>query len=159
MAEKNSSAASSAKASAAPAAKQAPKAEAKPAKEAKAPVPKEAAKAESPKVPEAGAEAKAVEKAEAAPKEAKKREIVLERVYSVPLMDAYKKPHDMRANYAVRSLRAFVSKHMKAELGKIKISSEVNEFIRENGSRKPAKLVKVRATKDKEGVVFAEFAE
>ncbi len=98
-------------------------------------------------------------KKEEAPKEAKKREIVLERVYNVPLVEAYKKPHYKRADFATDLLRSFLAKHFKAELSKVKLSPALSASVRVRGSQRPLKLVKVRATKDKEGKVLAEPAQ
>ncbi|MFA6048504.1 MAG: 50S ribosomal protein L31e [Candidatus Micrarchaeia archaeon] len=120
---------------------------AKPAAEKKA----EPAKAQGPA-------AEAVKKEEA-PREVKKREITLERVYNVPLVEAYKKTHYKRADFAMNLLREFLSRHMDVPVAKVSISPILNEFIRARGSRHPEKIVKVRATKDKEGTVLAEPSE
>ncbi|MFH1751230.1 MAG: 50S ribosomal protein L31e [Candidatus Micrarchaeota archaeon] len=90
--------------------------------------------------------------------EKKKREIVLERIYTVPMIEAYSKPAMARANNAIKLLRRFLARHMKAEDGKIKIAEKVNNLIRSRGSGRPMKSIKVKATKDKEGIVLAEIA-
>jgi ribosomal protein L31E len=101
---------------------------------------------------------KAAEKKKADAKE-KKREVVLQRVFVVPLDAAYAKPLSARARVATRLLRAFVAKHLKAELGKTHLAPELNALVRERGERKPARSVRVSASKDKEGVVLAEPAK
>jgi large subunit ribosomal protein L31e len=88
----------------------------------------------------------------------KKREIVSERVITVPLRDAFKKPVYSRTNYAARILRKFVSRHLKTELKKVKISGKTNSVLRGAGGRSPLKSLKVKASKDKEGIVLVEPA-
>jgi len=110
---------------------------------------KPAAKPETPKP----AEAKKAEKKE---EPADKREIVLERVYTVPLADAYAKPAKKRAGRAVKLLREFLSRHMKSQ--NVKIDPGVNEFIEERGAASPSKAVRVNASKDKAGMVWAKLA-
>lgn len=95
-----------------------------------------------------------------APKEEKKeekREVVLEKTMVVPLRKAYKKPLTSRANYAVRLLRSFVSRHMNVSEEKVLISPSVNQELFKQGSKNPIKRVKVKASKDKEGIVLVEF--
>jgi len=87
-----------------------------------------------------------------------KREIVLQRVFTVPLADAYSKPAKKRAGRAVKLLREFLSKHMKAEMQSVKIDPPVNEFIESRGATSPAKAVRVDASKDKKGIVVAKLA-
>ncbi len=99
--------------------------------------------------PAAAAQKKGEEKEE----EVKKREIVLERAFNVPLSKAYEKPKYKRSDRAVKLLRQFIEKHMKADV--VKISPEVNETIRHSGS--PLKKVSVIASKDKEGLALVEL--
>lgn len=92
-------------------------------------------------------------------KEEKKREIVLERVYTVNLRKAYSKPSYKRANTATVMLKEFLSRHMHAgDPAKVKLATELNEFIRQRSSARPPKRIKVQAGKDKEGIVLARLA-
>ncbi len=109
----------------------------------------------SPKKEEKAAPAKPAEKKEEKPVE-KKRDIVLERIYSIPLGDAYARPQMKRADRATDLLKAYLSRHMKSQ--DIRMSVDLNNTMRARGSRRPMKKVKVRATKDKEGMVWAELA-
>ena len=102
------------------------------------------------------AAAKAPEAKKEEEKPVEKREIVLERVYTIPLEDAYAKPAKKRAARAVKLLRQFLSRHMKSQ--NVKISPEVNEFIEERGATSPMKKVRVNASKDKAGMVLAKLA-
>jgi len=122
---------------------------------------KEGEKKAEPKKEEKKAEPKKEEKKPAekeAAKEEKKREIVLERIYTVPFSQIYAKPQQSRGNMAITFLRKFLARHMKGAPEKIKISLILNNTIRKRGSGRPMKKVKIKATKDKEGVVLAEIA-
>ncbi len=91
-------------------------------------------------------------------KEAKpKREVVLQRVYTIPLANAYAKPRSLRGNAASRMLRVFLAKHFKTDAGKIRIDVKLANALHARGSRKPPKKISVNASKDKEGIVFAEL--
>lgn len=108
--------------------------------------------------PEAKKEAaKPARKAEEEKKE-KKREVVLERVYAVNLSTAYAKPKMKRGNAASTLLLDFLRRHMKSPAEKIRVSPALNDAIRARGSARPLKRVKLKATKDKEGIVLAELA-
>lgn len=121
---------------------------------------------------EAPAEAEEKEKAKKSTreKEAEEEEIVLERIYTVPLGKAWIMPPRKRTPRAMRMLRAFVTKHMKLEAKKegeedgeepatLVITSEVNEKLWERGIEKPPRKIRIRATKDDEGNVTVHLAE
>ncbi len=112
--------------------------------------------------PVAKPEAKPAAKPEVKPKEKEKdgkpkREVVLQRFYTIPLAKAYAKPHSLRGNAAARMLREFLAKHFKTDLKKVKIDLKVANAVRARGSRKPLKKISVNASKDKEGIVLAEL--
>ena len=89
-------------------------------------------------------------------KEEKKAEIVLERIYVVPLRREWLKvPKYKRAAKAVRGLREFLMKHMKAF--DVKIGKYLNEAIWSRGMKNPLHKVKVEAKKNEKGIVFAEI--
>jgi len=129
-------------------------------------------------------EAEAVEKAEEelaeeeaeeeileAEKEEKKKieeeEIVEENFYTIPLRRAWISPRKKRTPRAMRILKSFVKKHMKLrteaegeeEAERLVISNEVNERIWGRGIEKPPRKIRVRAVKNKEGVVTVYLAE
>ncbi|MFH0835774.1 MAG: 50S ribosomal protein L31e [Candidatus Micrarchaeota archaeon] len=85
--------------------------------------------------------------------EKKKREIVLERVYVVPLSGAYSKPRIKRGNKASSLLREFVSRHMKVDAKNVKIANEISCVLNARGCKKPPKKIAIRVSKDKEGIV------
>ena len=94
-------------------------------------------------------------------------EIVEEKFYTIPLRMAWISPRKKRAPRAVRIIRGFVEKHMKIrteaegeeEAEFLVISNEVNEKIWSRGIEKPPRKIRVRAAKDKEGVITVHLAE
>ncbi len=100
------------------------------------------------------------EKPEAASVEAEaKGEIVEERIYTVPLSRAWIAPVTKRAPRAMRILKVFIRKHMKADDNSIRILNEVNERIWSRGIEKPPRKIRVRAAKDRDGLVTVHLAE
>jgi len=80
-------------------------------------------------------------------------EVVEEKVYTISLRHVWVvTPRGKRAPRAVRDVRAFVSRHMKAE--EVAISNEINSAIWSRGINKPPRKITVRAVKDKEGRVI-----
>ncbi|WXG42705.1 MAG: 50S ribosomal protein L31e [Promethearchaeati archaeon SRVP18_Atabeyarchaeia-1] len=108
---------------------------------------------------------KRAEKAELAKEEAKPKSMVPgeteskpvapehmeERLYTVPLGKTRYAPYYKRSTRAIRLIRIFFTRHMKAE--RVIITKDLNEAIWANGIRNPPRRVKVRATKDDEGNV------
>jgi len=90
---------------------------------------------------------------------AKKEEtskIILERVYVIPLRrETLKVPNFRKANKAVKSVREFISKHMKSE--NVVIGKYLNLKIWKHGAKNPPGKVKVNAAKDDKGKVFVEI--
>lgn len=76
----------------------------------------------------------------------------LERIYTVPLGDAYEAPRDKRAPRAVRLLRTFIARHMKARDMKIVLSEALNMHIWSSSIQRPPRRVKVRLIKEDDGV-------
>ncbi len=101
---------------------------------------------EEPKKKAASAEKREVAKEE---KPAKKE--LEERIYTVPLRRAWLVSRRKRAPKAVRILRNFMVRHMKAE--SVVITNEINEALWSRGIQKPPRRIRVKAAKDKEGVV------
>jgi len=122
--------------------------------------------------PEEAAEAEPEEeKAEEKEKRGKKpeeEEIVEERIYTIPLRRAWIAPRKKRTPRAMRLVRSYIQRHMKVEPevkseeeeeGRLVISNEVNERLWSRGIEKPPRNIRVRAVKDKEGVVTLYLAE
>lgn len=108
---------------------------------------------------------------EEAKKEKKKEaeeEIVEERIYTIPLSRAWIQPPKKRAPRAVRMVKSFIQKHMKIkteaeeegeEPERLVLSNEVNQKIWSRGIKEPPRNIRVRAVKDKEGVITVYLAE
>jgi len=80
-------------------------------------------------------------------------EIVEEKVYTISLRHVWVvTPRGKRAPRAVRDVRDYVSRHMKAE--EVSISNDVNSAIWSRSINKPPRKITVRAVKDKEGKVI-----
>jgi len=92
-----------------------------------------------------------------------KKEIKIEREYIVPLRkDWLKVPEYRRAKRALRALKNFIAKHMKVEdrnIKNVKIDKYLNEEIWFRGIRNPPAKIKVKATKNKDGVVSVELVD
>ncbi|MFA4982641.1 MAG: 50S ribosomal protein L31e [Candidatus Micrarchaeia archaeon] len=74
----------------------------------------------------------------------------LERIYTIPLAGAFEYVRTKRARRAVKIVRAFALRHMKAE--EAKVSEGVNAEIFRDGMQKPPRRLKVRIIKDEAGV-------
>ena len=83
-------------------------------------------------------------------------EIIDERIYVVPLAKARHGPRNKYAKKAIRYLREFMTRHFKPE--SLVISQEVNEKIWERGIQKPPRKLKVRCTKNVDGLVVVYLA-
>jgi large subunit ribosomal protein L31e len=101
-------------------------------------------------------------------KEKEIEEIVEEKIYTIPLGRAWISPRRKRAPRAIRLIRSFIQRHMKIkteveeteeEAERLVISNEVNEKIWSRGIEKPPRKIRVRAAKDKEGVITVYLAE
>ena len=86
-------------------------------------------------------------------------DIVEERIYTVPLGRAWIRPRKKHSPRAVRLLRGFIVRHMKTDEGSIRITNKVNEKIWSRGIEKPPRKIRIRATRDSEGVVTVRLAE
>jgi len=101
-------------------------------------------------------------------KEKEIEEIVEEKIYTIPLGRAWISPRKKRAPKAIRLIKSFIQRHMKIkteveemeeEAERLVISNEVNEKIWSRGIEKPPRKIRVRAAKDKEGVITVYLAE
>ncbi len=80
----------------------------------------------------------------------------VERVYVIPLRDAYRAPRKKRAKVAIRIIREFVKRHLKVE--EVKIGNDVNEYVWSRSIEKPPRRVKVKVVKE-EDVAEVSLAE
>ncbi len=68
--------------------------------------------------------------------------MVKEKIFNIPLREAYKKSVRKRSPYATRILRDYLKQHTKAE--EVKIGSKLNEAIWARGMKHPARKVRVK---------------
>jgi large subunit ribosomal protein L31e len=110
------------------------------------------------------------EKEERKRREEVEEEILEERFYTIPLSRAWIAPRKKRTPRAVRIVKSFIRRHMKIEEKiamaeeegegeKLAISDEVNRKLWSRGIEKPPRNIRVRAVKDKEGIVTLYLAE
>ena len=85
-----------------------------------------------------------------------------ERVYTIPLRNVKSMKRTIRAPRAIREVKYFLQKHMKAD--EVKIDASINEYIWERGLKKIPSKIKVKAVvvedeDDEEKIVEASLAE
>lgn len=80
-----------------------------------------------------------------------------ERIYTVPLKEAWNAQRYRRAERAMTVLKEFATRHMKA--AKIIVDTSVNAKIWERGIRTPPRRIRVKMAKDTEGTVTITLAE
>ena len=98
-------------------------------------------------------EAPPAAEAEEAPEGEEEIEVVEEKVYTIPLRHVWVvTPRGKRAPRAVRDVRSYVARHMKAD--EVAVSNEINTEIWSRSINKPPRKITVRAVKDKEGKVI-----
>ena len=81
----------------------------------------------------------------------------LERIYTVPLKEAWNAQRYRRSERAMMVLKAFTVRHMKATT--VTIDTSVNEAIWARGIKSPPHKIRVKMTKDDEGAVTVTMAE
>lgn len=81
----------------------------------------------------------------------------MERIYTVPLGRAWIAQKFRRAEKAMSVLKQFTERHMKPT--EIIIDPSVNEAIWAHGIKNPPRKIRVKMTKDSDGVVTVELAE
>lgn len=97
------------------------------------------------------------EELEEVEEEEEKEEIIDERIYIVPLSKARRGPRNRWAKKAIRFLREYIERHFKPE--SLIISQEVNEAIWARGIKKPPRKLKIRATKNIDGLVVVYLTD
>jgi large subunit ribosomal protein L31e len=75
-----------------------------------------------------------------------------ERLYTIPLSKAYDYTRTKRTPRAVKLLREFIAKHMKAKNLDIILSNALNSYLWQHSIQRPPRKVKVRAIKEETGV-------
>ncbi len=82
----------------------------------------------------------------------------LERTYVIPLRREWlKAPKYKRAKKAIRAIKEFVQKHVKAEEENLRIGQALNKTIWHHGIKNPPGKVKVNVVKDEKGIAYVEL--
>lgn len=77
-----------------------------------------------------------------------------ERVYTIPLRKTFSKvPRTRRAPKAIKTIRSYVCRHMKAEPDDVWIDPILSEHVWSRGREKPPGKVRIRAIKFEDGIV------
>jgi large subunit ribosomal protein L31e len=80
----------------------------------------------------------------------------LTRVHLVPLRRAFEAPRYRRTKVAIRIIREFTTRHMKAT--EVKIDEEVNLLLWSRGIKSPPRRIKLEMERDEDGVVSVRLA-
>jgi len=91
-------------------------------------------------------------------KEKADKETQGERIFNIPLRREWiKVPKNKRGKRASHALRGFVSKHTKSY--DVKISQKINEKIWIRGIQKPPQSIRVKISRDSDGVIHIRLPE
>jgi large subunit ribosomal protein L31e len=82
-----------------------------------------------------------------------------EHIYIIPLKNAKKVPRWQRSKRAMREIKDYLAKHMKADPEKIHLDGSINEKIWERGSENPPSKIRVKAMKFEDGVIETELVK
>jgi large subunit ribosomal protein L31e len=81
----------------------------------------------------------------------------LTRVYTINLGRAWLTPQYKRTDRVVNIIREFAEKHMKSD--EVKLDQDLNRQIWSRGKTNPPRNVRVKMTKDEDGVVTVSLYE
>ncbi len=76
-----------------------------------------------------------------------------ESVYNIPLIKTKTVPTTERSRRAVKEIRAYIARHMKAEEKDVWIDPKVNEAVWARGKTAPPSKVRVKAVRFEDGLV------
>jgi large subunit ribosomal protein L31e len=81
----------------------------------------------------------------------------LTRVYTINLGRAWLTPQYKRTDRVVNMIREFAEKHMKSD--EVKLDQDLNRQIWSRGKTNPPRNVRVKMTKDEDGIVTVSLYE
>jgi large subunit ribosomal protein L31e len=79
----------------------------------------------------------------------------LTRTYMVPLGVAFEAPPYRRSKVAIRIIREFATRHMKAT--EVSIAEEVNEQVWSKGIKSPPRRIRLDMERDEDGIVSVKL--
>jgi large subunit ribosomal protein L31e len=82
-----------------------------------------------------------------------------ERIMTIPLRKVISVPRKKRAPRAVRAIKEYVMRHMKAGPEDIWIDARVNEAVWARGIQKPPNKIRVKVIKFEDGLVEVSLPE
>ena len=71
----------------------------------------------------------------------------IERIFTIPLRVTKKVPKPNRANYAIKTIKEYIAKHMKGDISHVWIDESVNHTIWERSREHPPTKIRVKALK------------
>ncbi len=77
-----------------------------------------------------------------------------EKIFTIPLREAYDKPRTKRAKIAVNIVKDFLIKHMKSK--NVRLGKSINENIWSRSIQKPPRRIRVHVVKE-EDIVYCEL--
>ena len=77
-----------------------------------------------------------------------------EKIFTIPLREAFNRGRTHRAQDASKLVRQFLIKHMKSDV--VKVGDSINKDIWKRGIQKPPRKLRVHAVKE-ENIVYAEL--
>ncbi|MGD0396559.1 MAG: 50S ribosomal protein L31e [Nitrososphaerales archaeon] len=87
--------------------------------------------------------------------EEKEKVEALTRTYMVPLGVAFEAPPYRRSKVAIRIIREFATRHMKAT--EVSIAEDVNKQIWSRGIKSPPRRIKLDMERDEDGIVSVKL--
>jgi large subunit ribosomal protein L31e len=81
----------------------------------------------------------------------------LSRIYTINLGKAWLTPRYRRTDRVINMIREFARKHMKSS--EVKLDQELNRHVWEKGKAHPPRSLRVRMTKDEDGIVIVSSYE
>lgn len=81
---------------------------------------------------------------------------MVDKIYTIPLRDAYNARRPNRAKKAVKIIRKFLARHTKSKA--VKLDPSLNEILWDRGIEKPPRRVKLKVA-EVEGKLTASLIE
>jgi large subunit ribosomal protein L31e len=79
----------------------------------------------------------------------------LTRTYTVPLRVAFEAPRYRRSKVAIRIIKEFATRHMKAT--EVSITEEVNKQVWSRGIKNPPRRIRLDMERDEDGIVSVKL--
>jgi large subunit ribosomal protein L31e len=82
-----------------------------------------------------------------------------EKIMTIPLLTTKASPRSKKASKAIKEVRDYVAKHMKAKPEDVWIDQMLNQKIWERGIQKPGPRIRIKAVKFEDGLVEVSLPE